>query len=212
MDSMNIYDRQQTLNLKIPDSVAIIGVGGVGSWVAVDLALTGVKKIVLVDHDIIEAHNLNRTPFKSSQIGQPKVLAIVELIYERRTDVQIIPFQSKLEDLTEYQLDMLKNCEVIIDCRDTTNPPLPSELAKKQVITAGYDGFSVSIHINPDYKSIWGEEQVRYTITPSFLVPPQFLAVLIVLYIVVPEIRFANEKILSFDMRDIFKILMEGLK
>ena len=204
---MDLYNRQKSLNLKIPDSVAVIGVGGVGSWVALNLALVGVKKLVLVDHDTIEPHNLNRTPFKLSQIDQPKVLAISEIIYERRNDVEILPIQKKFEDLNDFELNQLKQCDVIVDCRDTTNPPLPSDLQPKQVITAGYDGFSVTIHINPRYQSVWGEEQVTYTITPSFLVPPQFLAALITLYIVCPEIHRNCERIQTFDIRKIFDFL-----
>jgi len=202
-----LYNRQKSLNLKIPDSVAVIGVGGVGSWVALNLALVGVKKLILVDHDTIEPHNLNRTPFKISNINMPKVLSIAEIIYERRQDIEIYPIQKKFEDLNEYEQNLLKQCDVIVDCRDTTNPPLPSDLQPKQVITAGYDGFNVTIHINPRYQSVWGEEQVTYTVTPSFLVPPQFLASLITLYIVCPEIHRSQEKISTFDIRKIFDFL-----
>ena len=49
----DIYNRQQSLNLQIPESVSVIGVGGVGSWVALNLALVGVKKLILYDPDII---------------------------------------------------------------------------------------------------------------------------------------------------------------
>ena len=207
MKDLDIYNRQQSLKLKIPNSAGIIGIGGVGSWVGYNIALVGCKKIILVDHDIIEPHNLNRTPFKLSQINIPKVLALSELIYERRNDCEVLPIQKKLEDLNDFELEQLKQCEIIVDCRDTTNPPLPSDLAKKQIITAGYDGFNVTIHINPKYDSIWGEERVTYTITPSFLVPPQFLASLITLYICCPEIRCSSEKITTFDIRKIFDFL-----
>jgi len=204
---LDLYDRQKELELDIPESVGVIGIGGVGSWVALNMALVGVKKMVLVDHDTIEPHNLNRTLFKLKHVGIAKVLALSELIYERRNDIQVFPIQKKLEDLNEFEMQMLKDCEVVIDCRDTTNPPLPSDLAKKQLITAGYDGFSVTIHINPKYNSVWGEEQVTYTITPSFLVPPQFLASLITLYICCSEIHREHEKISTFDIRKVFDFL-----
>jgi len=202
---MGIYERQKELDLKIPQSVGIIGVGGVGSWVAINLALVGVQKVIIVDHDIVEEHNLNRTLFKIDQIGKSKVESIAELIYERRRDIEVIPIQKKLEDLNELELELLKDCEVIVDCRDTTNP-LPEFLQSKQKITAGYDGFNVTIHINPKYSTIWGEERVTYTVTPSFLVPPQFLACIITLYIVCP-VHKVKEKIKTFDIREIFSIL-----
>lgn len=37
-----------------------LGIGGLGCSVALGLCRLGVKKVILVDHDCVEAHNLNR--------------------------------------------------------------------------------------------------------------------------------------------------------
>jgi hypothetical protein len=202
--AMYIYDRQKDLGLDIPKSVAVIGVGGVGSWVALDLALVGVKKLILVDHDIVEDTNLNRTPFCIKHIGQPKVVALSQLIIERRRDCQVIPIQKKYEDLNDVEKTFIEECQHVIDCRDTIDPPIRSP------IVCGYDGFSITIHINPDYSKVWGDEPVRYTVTPSFVVPPQFLATLITLYLCCPEVRKEDkEVVVSTDIREVFNKILE---
>ena len=172
----DIFIRQKELPLKIPESAAVLGVGGIGSWVALFLALVGVKKLVIVDPDIIEIHNLNRTPYKLGQVGKPKVQAIAELIYERRRDVEVLPIKNVEDDVT---IEFLKDVEVIVDCRDGEKYFTSIELQKKVVAKLGYDGIGMTVTWNPRQKESWGEE-IRYTITPSYLVPPAFLAVLVV--------------------------------
>ncbi len=54
--------------------VAVLGTGGNG--VVIDhLARIGFEKFILVDPDVIEDTNLNRLPFTTAEIGQPKVCA-----------------------------------------------------------------------------------------------------------------------------------------
>ena len=198
-----VYLRQEELDLNIPTSAAIIGIGGVGSWVAFNLALTGVRKIILIDHDKIDEHNLNRTPFRKIDIGNFKVRSMMELIIERRPWCNVIPLPKKIEDV---DLSLLENIEVIADCRDISNH-LPEEITKKVKILGGYDGYSVTIHVNPDYDSIWGKGQpVRYRIVPSWLVPPQFIANIITLYLCRGDIKGIErteykEIIVTKDMR-----------
>ena len=198
----DIYLRQKDLTITVPSSVTVIGLGGVGAWTALNLALIGVKEIHLIDHDTIEPHNLNRTPFKLSQVNMNKAAAIAEIIYERRDDIDVHVYPKKFEDLTEIELEDIKNTEVVVDCRDSVEP-LPKDIQRKIKIIGGYDGFSVTIHINPNYESVFGDEPVRYTVTPSYLVPPQLIATLITLYITTEYIQTNREVIKTFDVRDI---------
>lgn len=49
-------------------SAIVVGLGGIGNWVALDLALVGMGTLILFDDDIVEVSNLNRTLFKLSHI------------------------------------------------------------------------------------------------------------------------------------------------
>ena len=50
-------------------TVAICGLGGLGSNIAVSLARAGVGKLILIDFDKVDVSNLNRQQYKASQVG-----------------------------------------------------------------------------------------------------------------------------------------------
>lgn len=61
--------------------VAVVGVGGVGSWVAEGLARSGVGALTLIDLDDVCVTNVNRQlPALDGNIGRPKVAAIAERV------------------------------------------------------------------------------------------------------------------------------------
>ena len=113
-----INNRQSKIIPDLSGVIAIVaGLGGIGSWVALDLALIGVGSILIYDTDKIEASNLNRTLFKESQIGQYKTDAVKELIAERRKDCLVLSFEEFFE---AEMLNKLEGTEYVFDCTDTT--------------------------------------------------------------------------------------------
>jgi len=61
--------------------VAVVGIGGVGSWAAEALARSGVGRLTLVDLDHVAESNINRQVHAlSSTLGQAKVQAMAERI------------------------------------------------------------------------------------------------------------------------------------
>lgn len=204
-----LYQRQEELDLEVPSSAVVIGVGGVGSWVALDLALAGVNNITIIDDDEIEENNLNRTPFKTSQIGSSKVNSVMELIFERRPNTNVQVFEKKIEELKETQLMNLNTRDVLIDCRDT-DEPLPDSVTKDIDILGGYDGESITIHISPDLEKIWGDSEVRYEVTPSFLVPPQLIGALITYYLCKPEMEEEESISRTFELKELFEAIKRG--
>lgn len=61
--------------------VAVVGIGGVGSWAAEALARSGVGRLTLVDLDHVSESNINRQIHAlDSTVGQAKVLAMKERI------------------------------------------------------------------------------------------------------------------------------------
>lgn len=62
--------------------VAVAGLGGLGSNIAVMLARSGVGKLMLVDFDVVDVTNLNRQMYLIPHLGKPKSEALPELLYQ----------------------------------------------------------------------------------------------------------------------------------
>lgn len=62
--------------------VAIAGLGGLGSNIAVMLARTGVGHLFLVDFDVVEPSNLNRQVYTTRHLGLPKTEALRGILEE----------------------------------------------------------------------------------------------------------------------------------
>lgn len=56
--------------------VAVAGLGGLGSNIAVSLARTGVGHLHLIDFDVVEPSNLNRQQYRIAHLGMPKADAL----------------------------------------------------------------------------------------------------------------------------------------
>jgi len=75
-------------------SVAVIGCGGLGGYIVEELARLGVGKIVVIDFDVFEEHNLNRQLFSSpAHLGTAKVAAAAKRIGEINPAVTLVPIQ-----------------------------------------------------------------------------------------------------------------------
>lgn len=79
MTFLSCFDGPEGRRLEFQDKlkqarIVVVGVGGVGCFAAVGLALAGIGKLVIIDHDVIEASNLNRQLlYRSSDVGRLKV-------------------------------------------------------------------------------------------------------------------------------------------
>lgn len=83
--------------------VAIIGIGGVGSWAAEALARSGIGTLTLVDLDEVCVSNVNRQlPAVEETIGRPKVEVMAERVRSIHPGCQVHPL---LEFLTESSVD-----------------------------------------------------------------------------------------------------------
>lgn len=61
-------------------AVTMIGVGGIGSPLALTLAKMGVPRLKFFDDDTVESHNIPNQLFRLSDIGRPKVESCKEVI------------------------------------------------------------------------------------------------------------------------------------
>jgi molybdopterin/thiamine biosynthesis adenylyltransferase len=97
--------------------VLIIGLGGLGSTVALYLATTGVGKLGLVDHDKVELSNLHRQVlYTEQQTGKLKVNCAKEILTQHNPHCDIINYPLQLSYLNaEY---IFRDYDIIVDCSD----------------------------------------------------------------------------------------------
>ncbi len=97
--------------------VMVVGLGGLGSPVALYLAASGVGNLVLVDDDRVELSNLQRQIAHSSDaIGQWKVESAKTSAQALNPGTEITTINTRLD---EPQLrENLANTDVIVDCTD----------------------------------------------------------------------------------------------
>ena len=110
-------------------TVAVFGVGGVGSYVAEALARAGVGHVWLVDHDVVSLSNVNRQiEALESTVGQPKTQAMKQRM------LQINPAMEVTEWRTFYLPETadgfpLEEVDYVVDAMDTVTAKL--ELAQR---------------------------------------------------------------------------------
>jgi molybdopterin/thiamine biosynthesis adenylyltransferase len=109
---------------KLHDSkVLIIGLGGLGSPVALYLAAAGVGELLLCDFDKVETSNLQRQIIHGvDSIGQYKVDSAIERLKELNPDCKTQGInQAVTQDKLEELLADDKGIDLIIDCTDNLN-------------------------------------------------------------------------------------------
>ena len=95
----------------------IIGAGGLGSPVALYLGSAGVGHITVVDHDIVDATNLQRQIAHTlADVGQPKAQSVQQSITAINPDVEVSVITQRADDarLNEW----VQKADVVLDCTD----------------------------------------------------------------------------------------------
>jgi len=99
-------------------SVAVIGLGGVGSYSAEALARSGIGKFILIDFDVIEPSNINRQILAlQSTIGKPKVEIMQQRIRDINPKAEVIIYQEVLDGNNQERL--LEGAEYCVDAIDS---------------------------------------------------------------------------------------------
>jgi len=99
-------------------SVAVIGLGGVGSYSAEALARSGIGKFILIDFDVIEPTNINRQILAlQSTIGKPKVELMQQRIRDINPKAEVIIYQEVLDGNNQERL--LEGAEYCVDAIDS---------------------------------------------------------------------------------------------
>lgn len=97
-------------------TVGIAGCGGLGSNVAVALTRAGVGHLILADHDVVEASNLNRQAFFTADIGRRKVAALAAHLRAIRDDLELTLHDV---EVTRDNTDALfRGAEILVEAFD----------------------------------------------------------------------------------------------
>jgi molybdopterin/thiamine biosynthesis adenylyltransferase len=98
-------------------TVAIVGVGGLGSPAALYLAAAGIGRLRLIDDDEVSLSNLQRQiAFTSDDIGMPKVSSASEAIAALNQNVDIDPRRTRITDANAAEL--LAGADLVLDGTD----------------------------------------------------------------------------------------------
>ena len=97
-------------------TVAVCGLGGLGSNIAISLARTGIGKLILIDFDRVDITNLHRQQYKADQIGMYKTDALRSNLEEIAPYVE---FETHSVRLTEDNAaELLRDADIICEAFD----------------------------------------------------------------------------------------------
>lgn len=97
-------------------AVAICGLGGLGSNIAIALARAGIGKLILIDFDRVDLSNLHRQQYKADQIGMRKTEALSKNLWEIAPYLQIQTVTTRLTE--DNCLEYFKDADVICEAFD----------------------------------------------------------------------------------------------
>ncbi len=107
---------EERQNAFLNATVAICGLGGLGSNIATALTRAGVGKLILIDFDKVDITNLNRQQYKMSQLGRTKTECCLE----------------NLRDISPYT-------EIEIHTVKLTEENIPELLGEADIICEAFD-------------------------------------------------------------------------
>ncbi|WP_026667236.1 MULTISPECIES: thiamine biosynthesis protein ThiF [Butyrivibrio] len=127
-------------------TVAICGLGGLGSNIAICLARAGVGKLILIDFDKVDITNLHRQQYKAAQVGMPKAQALSDNLKEINPYITIETHNTKVTE--ENVIELTKDADLVCEAFDKAenkamlvNAILENAPEKYLVSSSGMAGF-----------------------------------------------------------------------
>jgi len=103
-------------------TVGIAGCGGLGSNCGVALARVGVRRLIVVDFDVVELSNLNRQYFFRDQLGMPKVKAFAHNVSRIDAAIEVEPFLNVITP--DNIVELFGDCDVVVEAFDRADQKL----------------------------------------------------------------------------------------
>lgn len=148
LESMMMARHTPAVHKKLKEGqVAIAGLGGLGSNIAVMLARIGVGRLLLVDFDVVEPSNLNRQSYYVRHLGMPKTLALQSQLAEINPFVAVETRSLRVE--AENVAAIFAGCDILCEAFDKpeakamlVNTALAELPGVKIVAASGMAGFA----------------------------------------------------------------------
>ncbi|HHB92324.1 MAG TPA: HesA/MoeB/ThiF family protein [Thioploca sp.] len=96
-------------------TVLILGLGGLGSPVAMYLAAAGVGHLVLVDFDQVDLSNLQRQIIHS-KVGEYKVNSARNTVQKINPNIKVTIYNKHVDEI--FLQTIINNIDVVVDCSD----------------------------------------------------------------------------------------------
>jgi molybdopterin/thiamine biosynthesis adenylyltransferase len=123
------YDRNKSLISKEDQAllsgktVAVIGAGGLGGYLAELTARLGVGRLILVDGDVFEESNLNRQRFSNEDnLGKPKAYEAKKELERVNSQVEVVAVYDRIS--AENGRDLLDGADLVLDGVDNARTRL----------------------------------------------------------------------------------------
>lgn len=100
-------------------TVAICGLGGLGSNIAVSLTRAGVGRLLLIDFDKVDITNLHRQQYKACQVGMDKTNALAANLKEISPYVTLSTYRQRIDEENACQL--LCEADIVCEAFDDAN-------------------------------------------------------------------------------------------
>src|SRR5207249_8712096 len=98
-------------------SVLMIGSGGLGARLGIDLAAAGVGRLGVVDFDVVDASNLQRQIIHGTKdVGRPKVSSAKDRLQDINPHIEIETHETKVT--SDNALRLFVNYDIVVDGTD----------------------------------------------------------------------------------------------
>lgn len=123
LNSLMAIERSDALAMQekiCRSTVCLIGIGGTGSHLALELASIGVENLILVDFDEIELSNTSRQILYSEEdIGKRKTDVAKSKLKKYNSKISIITYDIHIQDEKDFSFLKNHNVDLMVLCADT---------------------------------------------------------------------------------------------
>jgi molybdopterin-synthase adenylyltransferase len=113
LDELGIEGQERLLQ----SHVLMVGAGGLGSAAGLYLGSAGVGTLTVVDHDVVDATNLQRQiAHTTSRVGQHKAVSLQQAVGQINPDARVMTVTERADEALLARL--VAEADVVLDCTD----------------------------------------------------------------------------------------------